>query len=99
MQPRTWDVEGVGGGKGVASGKNLGESVFFLIFVPGGRERKYAEKLREYTHFHCMVDEGKGRPKPSRDKNVGRHRRRKVGHKIIEVKKEENKPPCLPPPV
>ncbi len=41
-----------------------------------------------------MVDEGKGRPDPSRDKNVGKHRRRKVGHKRIQ---EEEKAPVFTP--
>ena len=34
--------------------------------------------IRGYTKFDFTVDEGKGRLNPSRDKNEGKHRRRKV---------------------
>ncbi len=45
-----------------------------------------------------MVDEGKGRPNTYRDKNVGKHRRRKVGNiRIQENKKSLSL--CLPYPL
>ena len=34
--------------------------------------------IRGYTNFDLTVDEGKGRLNPSREKNEGKHRRRKV---------------------
>ena len=36
---------------------------------------------RPYIKFDFTVDEGKERPNPSREKNKGMHRRRKVGEK------------------
>ena len=40
---------------------------------------KWEERLiHGYTEFDLTVDEGKGRLNPSRDKNEGKHRRRKV---------------------
>ena len=37
--------------------------------------------VRGYTKFDFTVDEGKRRLNPSRDKNKGKHRRRKVDEK------------------
>ena len=38
-------------------------------------------KWRAYTKFDFTVDEGKERLDPSREKNLGKHRRRKVEEK------------------
>ena len=61
--------------------------LFLALHVPGRFLRKITESSdystrpicpRTSVKFDFTVDEGKGRLNPSRDKNQGKHRRRKV---------------------
>ena len=41
--------------------------------------------IRGYTKFDLMADEGKERLNPSREKNLGKHRERKVDEKSCDL--------------
>ena len=54
---------------------------FKLKVVVGILDGLRIRSNRQYTKFDFMVDEGKERLNPSREKNKGMHRRRKADEK------------------
>ena len=63
-----------------ATGSNLGESVFILTLVPGSGKRSRLTRFVTIPKIVLIVDEGKGRPNPSRDKKGRQAPQEEIGH-------------------